>query len=60
MKKDPIFGVEALDELGKKAEMVLKPFPKIRESTKRLKIRNTRLYRNRLRYLWGAEGAEDE
>jgi hypothetical protein len=34
MKKDPVFGVDALDELGKKAMAVLKPLPKTRESAR--------------------------
>lgn len=55
MKKDPIFGVDALNELDEKAKAVLKPFPKIRESTKRLKIRNTKMFRDRMRYLYGTE-----
>jgi hypothetical protein len=52
LKADPIFGVAALNDLGQKASARIKPFQKLREHRK-LRIRNTQLYRDHMRYVLG-------
>jgi hypothetical protein len=54
MKKDPIFGVEALEKLDQKLRAKIKPDPKLRlEGPRRLRIRSTKWFRDRIRYIYG-------
>jgi hypothetical protein len=55
MKRDPIFGQKALEELEQKVTERLKPFPKMREGHTRLRIRHTKYYKDRMRYLYTGE-----
>jgi hypothetical protein len=56
MKKDPIFGVEALERLAQKAAAKIKPDPKLRlGGPHRLRVRSTKWFRERMRYLYGDE-----
>jgi len=54
-KRDPVFGVLALKELGEKASTKIKPFAKRSERKKKIRIRNTELYRHYQRYVYTGE-----
>ena len=59
-KRDPIFGVRALEELGSKLKAAIKPNPPLKQGKLKRKIRNTRLFKQRMHYLYTGEEEDSE